>query len=168
MQLASLPACTKKTPWFARLAADMRRRLPGYDGSRRLDKLKYKRPSIDVAFHQILRNYLCAILLLKVDFSLPHACIDRLLAIWKDFPLLPEPFRQQIPEHFQLVLSAMAALGIELPTIYCYDRCPQCAHIYRQVHGMPASGLHFHTPPSSLGAFSAMGVDLANTLELAY
>ena len=128
-----LPGCQYSGCHHAELTErEMWERLPSNDGAVIRDR-KYRPRVVDLedAHRPIFLRFLVIILLLRVEFSLPEACVTKLLHLFTTLDLLPQDFRDAVPLHFRFLIASLEALGISQPRQYIYDICQQCNHVYR-------------------------------------
>ena len=110
---------------------DLLLRLPGSDGARKLSLPTRMTQSLPHELVEEMQTWLGKMLLAKVRFSLSEQCVAFLCSIWKDSNWISEDVREAIPEDLGQLLSAMAACGTRIPTIFIYDYCDSCGQVFR-------------------------------------
>jgi hypothetical protein len=67
----------------------------------------------------------------KQDGSVSHRSFSKLLTTIKEWGQASEIGRENVPDHFDAMLSAMQQAGIQLPYELMWDTCPVCFFVYR-------------------------------------
>ena len=114
---------------------ELERRLPGNDGSRRVNLCKAAVPKdLDKCPEEHvphLKLLLSGMRYAKVEWAMPEKCAKYLLTLFRCLSFVNPEVAECIPADFQKLIAAQVAMGAEPPVVYVYDKCPNCSHIYR-------------------------------------